>query len=254
MNMAEFCFGRSLYDVINIDINSEDDYDNFYLWKGKFDCYCPECRDKTIVYSVESIQESYKNHIWVKGVPRYLTAVFHCARDASHKMVFYMIHDGDQLFKIGQFPSVADLQFGELNKFRSILDGDETGEFYKAIGLSAHDVGIGAFVYLRRVLEKLVDKRGKQAISDGVFSQMDFQKARVAEKIKMLKGYLPDILVSNTKLYGVLSKGVHELTEQECLKSFPAIRDLMFFVLEEDLERNEKAKLLKAAEDAIKSL
>ena len=169
-------------------------------------------------------------------------------------MVFYMIHDGEKLFKIGQFPSVADLKVGELNKFRSVLDQEESGEFYKAIGLSAHDVGIGAFVYLRRVLEKLVDKRSEQALLEGVFSQEDFLQARVAEKIKMLKGYLPDILVSNTKLYGVLSKGVHDLTEQECLRAFPAIRDLMFFVLEEDLERNEKQKLLRAAEESINSL
>jgi len=253
MNLAEFCFEQSLYSKIPLGLGDGDDVAPIYRWKGRYDCFCPFCKKETVVNLPKSMADRFGFN-YMEGSQKYMEVTFLCARNARHKMVFYMVHDGETLIKIGQFPSVADLQMGELNKFRTVLEKEESGEFRKAIGLSAHDTGIGAFIYLRRVLEKIVDKRGKEAIADNTIAEDEFANARVAEKIRMLDGYLPEVLVSNAKLYGVLSKGVHELTEEECLRAFPAIRDLMFFVLEEDLERSEKEKLLKAAEKAIRSL
>ena len=47
----------------------------------------------------------------------------------------------------------------------------------------------------------------------------------------------------NPTLYGVLSKGVHELTEIECIEYFPVVRDCIFMILnewEEMRKRKEK--------------
>ena len=40
----------------------------------------------------------------------------------------------------------------------------------------------------------------------------------------------------------MLSKGIHELSEEECLQYFTPLRDLMFLILEEDLEKEKKDK------------
>ena len=55
----------------------------------------------------------------------------------------------------------------------------------------------------------------------------------------MLKDYLPTALVNNTVFYGVVSKGIHELSEEECLEYFPVLKSFIFLVLRQ-WEKNRK--------------
>ena len=64
-----------------------------------------------------------------------------------------------QLQKIGQFPSLADIAIDESKTYRTVLTPEDSSQFHKAIGLAAHGVGIGSFVYLRRIFERLVISR-----------------------------------------------------------------------------------------------
>ena len=48
-----------------------------------------------------------------------------------------------------------DLIIPEIAKYKAVL-GTQYREFSKAIGLFAHGIGIGSFVYLRRIIENLV--------------------------------------------------------------------------------------------------
>lgn len=66
-----------------------------------------------------------------------------------------MIVTSDKIIKIGQFPSVADLVILEIVKYKSVLS-KQYREFSKAVGLFVHGIGIGSFVYLRRIIENLV--------------------------------------------------------------------------------------------------
>ena len=68
-----------------------------------------------------------------------------------------------------------------------------------------------------------------------------------AEKIKMLEGYLPDILVKNATIYGILSKGIHELSEEECREYFPVVKGCIYQIL--GMWESERRK--KADEDAL---
>ena len=43
------------------------------------------------------------------------------------------------------------------------------------------------------------------------------------EKIKTLTGYLPPFIVEQNSIYGILSKGIHELSEEDCLKYYTVI-------------------------------
>ena len=59
----------------------------------------------------------------------------------------------------------------------------------------------------------------KDTISEECFLKLHFD-----EKIETLSDYLPDLLVRNKNLYGIVSKGIHELSEEEFLAMFPCIR------------------------------
>ena len=104
------------------------------------------------------------------------------------------------------------------------------------------------------MLESIIGVRIESAIAAGVRKVEEFEGLRVSEKIALLKGYLPDVLVNNKQLYTVLSKGVHELSEQECLKYFPVLSSLMFFVLEEELENRKKQEHLDNAVAGLKEI
>ena len=58
-----------------------------------------------------------------------------------------------------------------------------------------------------------------------------------------MESNLPKVLVQNRAIYGILSKGIHELDEQTCLKYFPAIRDAIILILEEDSRERSRQEL-----------
>ena len=213
------------------------------------DIYCPDCEKQTTI-STEYIPASFKSpdgktiNATSKEILRteigskYLASnrIFsidaRCSRNRDHFMTFtFMVKDG-YIFKIGQYPSLADIQLGDLQKYRRLIKGETGRELTKAIGLHAHGASIGAFVYLRRVFEKLIREAEKRAITDSVLSEVEFLQLRMGEKIKALSGYLPQILVENAALYSILSRGVHELSEEECARYFDTVRLGIILILE----------------------
>ncbi|GAB2324428.1 hypothetical protein IRB23M11_20500 [Alkalibacterium sp. m-11] len=175
------------------------------------------------------------------------TLTYFCTRDREHSLFFDLIITDDKLIKIGQYPSIASLLQPEINRYKSVL-GEYYIEFSKAVGLYSHGIGVGSFIYLRRIIEKLLYEKFKensQIINVDVdkFNQMKFEN-----KIELLEEYLPQALVENKNLYGIISKGVHELDEKDCLEMFPNMRIGIELILDDILaekEREEKEKILK---------
>ena len=145
----------------------------------------------------------------------YFEADFECSRVKTHQIVFHFRLEDRFLFKIGQFPSVADLQSVNIRKYRKCVPSNDYIESNKAVGLHAHGIGIGSFVYLRRIFERLIDEARFKAQQKPDWDQELYLKSRMAEKISILREYLPGFLVENKILYGILSKGIHELSEDE---------------------------------------
>ena len=69
----------------------------------------------------------------------------------------------------------------------------------------------------------------------------------MSERVKMLDGYLPEVLINNTTIYGILSKGIHELSEEECRKYFPVVKECIYQIL--GMWESERRK--QADEDAL---
>jgi len=74
-----------------------------------------------------------------------------------------------------------------IKKYRKILGDSKYRELHRAIGLSAHGVGIGAFVYLRRIFEGLVEAARDEVAKKTDWDeekQEEFKTSRWDEKIR----------------------------------------------------------------------
>jgi len=182
--------------------------------------------------------------------PRVFHVPFACTRNADHKLHFFFRVQHGRVAKVGQSPSLADLQTPEVTEYRKILGDEKYREFTRAIGLHTHGVGIGAFVYLRRILEDLVISARDQAANEEGWDEDAFQRGRMDEKIRLLARKLPEFLVENRGIYSILSVGIHELSEEQCLLAFAPVKAGIELILDEKLaERKRNEKVARTQED-----
>jgi hypothetical protein len=57
-----------------------------------------------------------------------------------------------------------------------------------------------------------------------------------------LKTHLPELLVSNTAIYAILSKGTHSLSEHECIEYFDTLKVGIELILDEKIEIEHKER------------
>jgi len=177
-----------------------------------------------------------------------------CAYNPKHIISANFIYIEDKLIKTGQYPSIADTTLPDYKKYRAVLDNEKHRELTRGIGLITHGVGIGAFVYLRRIFEHLIEEAHQIGKNDTGWDEKKYSQGRMDEKIELLKLHLPEFLVQNRKLYGILSKGVHELSERECLEYFDSVKVGVELILDEKLEQHKKQQKIKSAQDSLAKL
>lgn len=246
---GEFCLKVPLYEEFSYDDEKTNGFFAIEHFEGTLDFYCPGCGQHSVFTARKnnySTNSHYTNYIF--------SLIFNCSRDSTHKALFvFRAHKG-VLQKIGQIPSLADLALPDLRKYRPVLGNDRHRELSRAIGLTTHGVGVGAFVYLRRIFESLIEQAREKAKSDAGWDEDLYNRSRMDEKIDILKDHLPQFLVENRGLYGILSVGVHTLSEEECLAAFPAVRLAVELILDDMLEEHERNIKLKSAAQSIAAL
>jgi hypothetical protein len=109
--------------------------------------------------------------------------------------------------KVGQYPSVADLHSAKIKRYRKVLSPEDYRELNRAVGLAAHGVGIGAFVYLRRIFERLIEEARQIARHDSEWDEALFLRSRMPEKIVLLASHLPSFLVKTNPFTAYSVKG-----------------------------------------------
>jgi len=183
--------------------------------------------------------------------PGFYAVLLTCKRNDRYKIHFFAIRNKNVIMKLGQLPSLADIQFAELGKkYAGYLSDDELSEFKKAIDLAASGYGSGSFVYLRRIFERLIKSAYREHKDTLNIEEKDFLAKRMAEKAQILKDHLPSQLLEMKGVYRVLSRGVHELSEQECLTYFPALRLSIELILDQKIEMDaKKEKDLRTMEE-----
>lgn len=197
---------------------------------------------------------------WTKAelVPftRVMVFPFICAMDSSHRLDYVVRTDGNTMTKIGQFPTVADLAFPELDELKKVIDTNSRKELRRAIGLHAQGIGVGSYVYLRRIFERVLNEAKTEAELAGTVDLSGFDGMKVDKRIRLLKDYLPAMINDNHVFYGIVSKGIHELSEDECISYFPVLKEAIFMILRQWAQKKqeqEAAKRLSASLSKIAS-
>ena len=225
-------------------------------FSGTIDAYCIWCKKESVFRSNPTSRWVLSQ--WLSQIENDLQEFgWYCAHDNDHHYrSYYFTTKGSNVFqKVGQFPSVADFQIPQAGKYRKILREDQYKEFTRGIGVAAHGVGIGSFVYLRRVFENLIEEAHAKAMAENKeFLNDEYLKARMDDKIKIVKDYLPEFLVENRNLYAILSKGIHDLSEDECLKYFESVKIGIEQILDEKIIQKEKAEKAQNAREAIQKV
>jgi hypothetical protein len=156
---AEFLLNAPLYE--KFDASNSDTVRKLFgtTTFKKFDGHCPYCHDRTTYSRSHGELPLFPGNKLTQPDPTLQTQrlVIQCARVGTHVIEFLIKFDSGMMRKIGQFPSLADVANDESKVvYRGVLRPEDGSELYKAIGLAAHGVGIGSFVYLRRIFERLI--------------------------------------------------------------------------------------------------
>jgi hypothetical protein len=162
-----------------------------------------------------------------------------CQREEKHKYTYVIEVFRQSIQKIGQSPSIADIAHVQFNRYEAVLDKQYVRELKTAAGLFAHGIGIGSFTYLRRVFEKILSDERDATRAEGMTLE-GFETKHLDEKVEMLKDRLPSTLLKYRSIYKVLSAGVHNLSEQECLGYFPVLQRIITLILDDHLEVRSK--------------
>lgn len=189
------------------------------------------------------INEPYRNQ------PVFIDYLFFCT--GCKRIHYYtMMFKGNTVTKIGQYPSFASKEKLELKKYKNLkMVKKYYIELIRSVDAYSQHMGIAAFVYLRRIYEHIVETEySKLSIEKNENASFDEKMKAVDKEIHII----PDVLASQkSKIYSVLSKGIHEYDEDECYEMYPVIRNVILFILNRYLAQKDEKKL---QEDARKLL
>lgn len=232
MSKHDFYFEAPLYEFLEL-VRLEKN-----LFYGDVDAYSAKnSSDTTYAIDIEGV-DVWTNNYLESG---YYLVKLTCKRKQNDILRFFIYKDRERTVKLGQYPSLADLQFSEIGKkYDKVLPTEDLKNLKKAIGLVAHGAGAGSFVYLRRIFENLIFETYENNADAIRVNDVEFKKHRMMDKVEILERFLPTQLVEMKSIYSILSKGVHELTEEECLKYFAPLKLSIELILDEKIDAIKK--------------
>jgi hypothetical protein len=242
---AQFLFNTPLYTPLRVSRFQLTDL----VGSGAraMDGYCPFCRQASL-FENSGNQGDFRAQTdeGVKKLQCIIDIKATCRRDDEHVLSFQIELKNLTVQKIGQLPSFVDLVDDPRALFRRELSRVDAAEFRRAIELAAHGMGIGAYVYLRRIFERLVQTKFEKVKDAAGFDARAFSTLRMDEKVSQLRDHLPPFLVQNHRLYSILSLGIHELDEARCSEFFPILRGSILYILRQDQAAREDEEARKA--------
>jgi hypothetical protein len=223
----------------------------FYICK--FDRYCPACNKTSTWERVISTNDKRRSDqealitaplssgrfpvktSWVED----FTIKIACTRNKKHIATFYFaIGVNNEIIKVGQYPSLTDFQKGDIDHLDEGFTKEQKSDFIKAINTMAHGFNVAACVYLRRVFESVLNETKIAHMQSQKRDKWEeFDRADANQRIKLLKDDLPEFMSANPKIYHLLSKGIHELTEDECEKELPILKKSIEVIISDRIEQ-----------------
>lgn len=200
-----------------------------------------------------------------ENIPNYLYVAYQCSNCQITRKVYSLVvilSTTEQFhgicYKFGEYP-----QYGPPipSKLITLIRPDRD-IFLKGRNCENQGLGIGAFTYYRRVVENQKGRILKEIVkvSEKIGVSQDkidilheaIKETRFSKALEMAKDVMPESLLIDGQspillLYRALSRGVHELSDEECLELASTVR-LVLGELSERLSAilKDKAELTKA--------
>lgn len=195
------------------------------------------------IFDYRNNTESNRNTGGIKkyGQGNILIQEYECCVNNRHKKYDIYYLSSSKIIKIGQYPSEYDTRSNEyLDKLKVVCgrkDAKEIAKFVdKALIMESSGLGIPALVYMRRSFERLI------AISEDK-NNLENTGTTMAERIKN-NPLLPELIKDNVRLYNIISEGIHNETEEECMELFKLIKSGFTILLRKTYEHVQEQKEL----------
>lgn len=149
--------------------------------------------------------------------------------------------------KIGQFPSIIDVRGFDFECYKKQLNAINAYQDFKRAELCISDgFSAGAYTYLRRVFEKMLNK-----YCEG----LTLEDNRSETKIRACKpSFDPRVHKLLPRLYKVLSKGIHELDDSDSQNYYDYLRIIIVMQLEYVKENDDKESQTKMLDDKLNDI
>lgn len=219
-------------------------YDDFYCSLTQIEIFCPRCGRKQFFNKQKNPQALGLEH--TIGYGRILSFDFSCVEhscDCTKSYFVYVEKKGKQIVftKCGEYPSLNP----HVDKAILKVFPDDEDLLNKAVKCLKRGYGVGAFAYLRQVLEShiglLITEIEKMAQEQEDTETLEkLAKLRgngqMSKNIDLAKNALPVYLrVKGFNplglLYRTLSEGIHNQSDEECLKKANDIYNALTFIL-----------------------
>jgi len=260
--VADWFVKLPLYSPVDIGSNSSSAVKAILTSTLSVDFYCPCCKKESTFQGILSpdTQNSVASEMmaiksfgiasgfWSQTI---FSKQLACPR-AGHKATFYFQVEEGKLVKVGQYPSIADIHYGERLEFSAALGEARTREIDKAMELAAQGKGMGALVYLKKLVDSLTqDANTGDAV---LWAQDDSYHQRFAKLSAQAKSAIPEFLLQHPELYAVLDSDLQALSEEECLKEVEGLKTTVFFLADQKVAQVRLAKRLEEAELLLPSM
>jgi hypothetical protein len=257
ISLLEFLEETPLYTKCSVEL--PDNLDEINLSINKF---CPECKEKrTFILGNKYIPQI--DYFSLANITRTLKTIepnctvflyYVCGSCGkfNRSFSFFVGQNKEYIQKIGQYPAF-DIT---IKKHLREMLGGYTDFYQRGLICEYNSYGIGAFVYYRRIIEGIIgnllnsipelmtgeEKQKYEEVLEKVKNTKQTQ-----EKIKLVKDLLPSILKPEGYnplmiIFDMLSKGIHNKTDEECLDYSHAIRKSLIFLVEIILRAKKQNK------------
>ena len=197
-------------------------------------------------YLPSSVSEEYTKYTKI------LYLIYLCASCRKFNRYFLVKIDDDLKYirKVGQYPSWG---IGIGKKLKKILG--KYAEYYKRGKIcESQSYGIAAYAYYRRIIEELIDELldsildlmsgGEKEQYEEALEQTKQTKI-TKEKIDLVKDLIPPILMPEQfnplkTLHEILSEGIHDKSDEECLEVAEIIRNILEFLVNSLVRRKKE--------------
>ena len=227
------CDSEQTFNMINEYYETDSLHGEYILNKVlRLKYVCSSCRQGTRIFLVSFSEIKRKFHNSKTG-------------EDEEKDVLYAM-------KVGQTPA-WDIT---MDKELETMLGEHAEYYRRGLICESQSYGVGAYAYFRRISEDIIDEL-LESILDLVEEDEKEQykekleqvkKEKITEnKINLVKDLLPKSLQVDgmnplKELYGVLSQGIHNETDEECMDKAEAIRCILVFLVNQVIRTKKDKK------------